>query len=126
MSITLFKKHSGYHSQTFTLYHYVGCINVICSLHSRQSGESDPCSLRCGEAERWKKKKKTLIQKASIISHWRIMHTFITSPCCCHSNMYLLLPSGSRERIERLTYRIMEIYSNFGIRIVFNNLLNEK
>lgn len=29
-----------------TLYHYVGRVNVICSFHSRQRGESDPCALR--------------------------------------------------------------------------------
>lgn len=38
-------------SGAITLYHYVGCINVICSFHARQSGESNPCSLRCWEAE---------------------------------------------------------------------------
>lgn len=30
------------------LYHYVGCVNVICSFHSRQRGESDPRALGYG------------------------------------------------------------------------------
>lgn len=35
-------------SRNVTLYHYVGRVNVICSFHSRQRGESDPCALGYG------------------------------------------------------------------------------
>lgn len=38
-------------SGNVTLYHDVGRVNVICSFHSGQRGQSDPCALRYRRAE---------------------------------------------------------------------------
>lgn len=100
------------------LYHYVGGINIIGSFHPGQSGESNPRSLRCGKAHRLKNHRPTFCN--IVLPDNAHIHY---NPCCCYSNKHFIFsPPVCSALIERFTYRIMEIDSNFGIWMVFNNV----